>query len=306
MAYDFPRRTFEPDASDLDAKACKTTTTPEQAAEALRQFVAQSRRQFETDPAWVAARADAQAMGLKPEKVREFKRRHRLPLDQRLSPDACALLLQEIEADQRTAKGKQLARAHALELIAQRATPEAAAAVAAVLPCGAAGPWVSGYEAEAYLLNRVQALTGKRYATAGAACRKAAALAPAAASAAEALKAGRFDRFRRDLFWGVILRLDQLQGPPPADWEAFYSWCQLRAYEGHHTGPSLGDLLAGRVSSGDARGLLQLPKSGPLDPAAIRSAYRAHARHHHPDAGGDRHRFERLSEARDRLLLEVA
>lgn len=266
MAYDFPRRTFEPDANDLDAKACKTTAG----------------------------------------RVANFKRRHGLPRDQRLSPDARALLALEIEADQRTTKGEQLARAHALELIAQRATPEAAAALAAVLPGMGWGPYVALSEAEAYLLNRVQVLTGKRYATSGAACRKAAALAPAAASAAEALKAGRFDRFRRDLFWGAILRLDQLEGPPPADWEAFYSWCQLRAYEGHHTGPSLGDLLAGRISSGDARGLLQLPESGPLDPGAIRSAYRAHARHHHPDAGGDRHRFERLSEARDRLLLEVA
>ena len=282
-----------------------TTTTPEQAAESMRQFVTEHRRQFDTDPAWIAARADAQALGLKPAKVWEFKRRQRLPLDQRLSPDARALLALELETAERVAKGEQLERAQALALIAERATPEAAAAIAAVLPRGW-GPYVALSEAEAYMLNRVEALTGKRYATAGAACRKAAALAPAAALAAEALKAGRFDRFRRDLFWGVVLRLDQLEGPPPADAEAFYSWCQLQAYKGHHTGPSLGDLLAGRISSGDARGLLQLPESGPLDPAAIRSAYRAQARHHHPDAGGDRHRFERVSAARDRLLLEVA
>lgn len=282
-----------------------TTTTPEQAAESMRQFVTEHRRQFDTDSAWTAARADAQALGLKPAKVWEFKRRQRLPLDQRLSPDARALLALELETAERLAKGEQLERAQTIALIAERATPEAAAAIAAVLPRGW-GPYVARSEAEAYLLNRVEALTGKRYATAGAACRKAAALAPAAALAAEAFKASRFDRFRRDLFWGVVLRLDQLEGPPPADADAFYRWCQLQAYKGHHSGPSLGDLLAGRISSGDARGLLQLPESGPLDPAAIRSAYRAQARHHHPDAGGDRHRFERVSAARDRLLLEVS
>ena len=264
MAFDPPRRpTLEPDANDLDAKACKTTAG----------------------------------------RVASFKRRHGLARGDRLSAAACALLLQELEADRVYRKGEQLAQAQALALIAERATPEAAAAVAAVLPCGAAGPWVSGYEAEAYLLNRVQALTGKRYATAGAACLKAAALAHAAALAAEAFKASRLDRFRRDLFWGVILRLDQLQGPPPADPEAFYRWCQLEAYKGHHTAPSLGDLLAGRMQEAAARALLDLPATGPLDPGAIRSAYRAQARTAHPDAGGDRYRFEQLAAARDRLLL---
>ena len=120
---------------------------------------------------------------------------------------------------------------------------------------------------------------------------------------AEAFKASRLDRFRRDLFWGVILRLDQLQGPPPADAEAFYRWCQLEAYKGHHTAPSLGDLLAGRMQEAAARAGLDLPATGPLDPGAIRSAYRAQARTAHPDAGGDRYRFEQLAAARDRLLL---
>jgi hypothetical protein len=260
MACDFPRRTFEPDANDLDAKACGTTAG----------------------------------------RVANFKSRHGLARGDRLSAAACALLQQELEADQRAAMGEQLALAHALELIAQRATPEAAAAIAAELPGRGWGPYVALSEAEAYLLNRVQALTGKRYATAGAACRKAAAMAPAAAPAAEAFKG---DRWRRCLFWGVVLRLDQLEGPPPADAEAFYNWCQLQAYKGHHTGPSLGDLLAGRMQEAAARALLELPATGPLDPGAIRTAYRAQARHHHPDVGGDRHRFEQLAAARDRLML---
>jgi hypothetical protein len=204
----------------------------------------------------------------------------------------------------------------ALQLIAQRATPEAAQAVAAVvpypgiefLPDGGA-VCVTSLMVERYLLNRVEALTGKAYSTAGAAWQRAAKLAPAAAPAAAELRnrsawgsdSARLNACRDQLilFWGVILRLDQLEGPPPADPVAFYSWCQLAAYA-HHPDPT------GRMRSTDARALLQLPETGPLDPAAIRSAYRSHARQHHPDSGGDRQRFERLTAARDRLLLEVA
>jgi hypothetical protein len=168
------------------------TATPEQAAEAYRQFVTEQRRQFETDPAWIADRADARALRLKPEAVCGFKRRHGLPRDQRLSPDARALLALELETAERVAKGEQLERARALALIAERATSETAAAIAAVLPQGP-------YMAPDYLLNRVEALTGKRYSAAAGAYPRAAALAPAAAPAAEAFKV---DRRRRCLSWG--------------------------------------------------------------------------------------------------------
>ena len=298
-----------------------STTTPELAAEAMRQFVTEQRRRFETDPAWIAARADAQALGLKPGKVWEFKRRHRLPHDQRLSTDARQLLELEQETAQRVARGEQLERAQAIALIAQRATPETASAVAEMIPPAAHidGMWIAGCDShvDAYLLNRVKALTGKRYVAPAAACKWAATLAPAAAalqwtvdlqrSSRKSSQRAAADRRRLRWFWGVILRLDQLEGPPPNhSYSAFYAWCQLEAYYTHGgTARSLGDLLTGRIGSADARGLLNLPATGPLDPAAIRAAYRAEARHHHPDIGGDRHRFERLSEARDRLLLEV-
>jgi hypothetical protein len=247
-----PRRTFKPAASNLDAKACGTTPT----------------------------------------KVADFKRRHDLPRDDRLSEASRALLLQELEADRVARKGEQLARDQSLALIAERATPEAIAAIAAVLPQG-------HYQAPDYLLNRVEALTGKRFSGTAGAYPKATALAPAAAPAAKAFKG---DRWRRCLFWGVILRLDQLEGPPPADPEAFYSWCQLQAYEGHQTPNGLSDLMAGRMSDPMARVVLDLPATGPLDPGAIRAAYRAQARTAHPDTGGNRHRFEQLAAARDRLL----
>ncbi|MEB3353409.1 MAG: hypothetical protein VKM34_04135 [Cyanobacteriota bacterium] len=283
-----------------------TATDTEAARNALREFIAVERRRFDTDPEWIACRADARAVGLRPGAVYSFKQRHGLPRDQRLSPDARALLALELETAQRVAKGHQLERAQALALIAQRATPEAAADVAALVPCSAqfsrAGIWCWQSRVEAYLLNRVEALTGKAYATAGSAWQRAAALAPTAAPAAAEL-----ERFRRILFWGVVLRLDQLEGPPPAEPAAFYRWSQLEAYSGHDRPiPSLGDVLAGRMGEEQARQLLALPVSGPLSPDAIRSAYRAQARQHHPDAGGDRQRFEQLSTARDRLLLGVA
>jgi hypothetical protein len=261
------------------------------------------RREF-TDPAWLQDQAEARGYQLTVGQLRNFKRRHQLPLGQRLSPDARQLLELEQETAKRAKHGEQLERAQALALIAQGATPETAAAVAAVLPSkedlwkhrqqiGTA--WI--LQAETYLLKRVEALTGKAYNNVSAACKRAAKLAPTAAAAAPT------DRFRLLLFWGVILRLDQLEGPPPADPLAFYSWSQLDAYNAHaNNARSLDDLLADRMDGCTARYLLQLPETGPLERTAIRNAYRTKARQHHPDAGGDRRHFEQLCAARDRLL----
>lgn len=273
--------------------------------------------QAELTAQWEQCKADARRHGLTARQVESFRCRQRLGFDAPLSADAAALLRQELETTQRCKHGEQLEQAQALALLAQRATPEAAAAIAAVVPFPAqfsmAGTWVWGGQIEAYLLNRLEALTGKRYATPAAAIKRAAALAPAAAAAAAGLEStGRrsttrttAERLRLCLFWGAILRLDQLEGPPPADPAAFYRWCQLEAYASHGSTPTtfLGDLLAGRMGETQARALLQLPPTGPLAAAGIRSAYRTLAREHHPDAGGDRLRFERLSAARDRLLL---
>lgn len=288
------------------------------AESAPREVLSLPRRTF-TDPNWLQDQADARAYRISVGQLRAFKRRHRLPPDQRLSPDARDLLALELETAERVAKGEQLERTQAQALLAERVTPELAAAVAAVVPFPAqlalAGvPILLGRPIQAYLLKRVEALTGTRYALPGAACKRAAVLVPAAAPAAATLESpGRrstvrttAERLRLCLFWGVILRLDQLDGPPPSDPAAFYAWSQLEAYRGHHPmGRDLSDLLAGRIGSGDARRLLLLPESGPLNPAAIRAAYRAQARHHHPDVGGERQRFEQLGQARDRLLLEV-
>ncbi len=276
-----------------------------------------SRRSFENDPDFL----DAKVCRTTPGEVYDFKRRHKLPKDQRLTDAAKALLAEELEDARREAKGRQIWQAEALALLAERATPEAVAAIAHNLPGRCLdfdrnGDLVSvdSRHLEPFLLNRVSALTGKEYATAGAAWQRAAKLVPAAADVANDLKADpMMDRWEiRDrlmLFWGVVLRLEQLEGPPPADPSDFYRWCQLDAYAKHARGGNpmgrLADLFAGRMSPDEARVVLDLPISGPLAPGAIRSAYRSMAREHHPDAGGDRSKFERLSQARDRLLLEV-
>jgi hypothetical protein len=207
----------------------------------------------------------------------------------------------------------------ALQQIAHCPTPEAAQALAAVVPFPAqficVGVRVCTAQIEDYLFDRVEALTGTRYSTTASACIRAAKLAPAASSAAAELQITgggshiriNAERLRLSLFWGVILRLDQLEGPPPADPGAFYSWCQLEAYRAQELPPPfIADVLAGRMGSDAARALLQLPATGPLDPAAIRSTYRSLVRQHHPDSGGDRERFEQLTAARDQLLLEIA
>ena len=119
---------------------------------------------------------------------------------------------------------------------------------------------------------------------------------------------------RRAWFWGVILRLADLDGTPPADPAAFVQWTQLEVYQQHQQRRSdqqftdlLGVLQGRQINSADARQVLGLPEMGTeLTRKAINDAYKALAREHHPDAeGGDADRFQRLVAARERLLLEV-
>ncbi len=55
-----------------------SATTEQAARDPILTF---PRRSFDTDPQWIAARADARALGLKPEAVYAFKRRHQPGLD---------------------------------------------------------------------------------------------------------------------------------------------------------------------------------------------------------------------------------
>jgi hypothetical protein len=259
------------------------------------------RREF-TDPNYLQELAEAKALKVTYNWLAAFKRRHDLPQGQTLNDNARDLLAQELETEQRVLKGERLKRDRALQQIAQMATLEVAQSIVAALP----SYWseerirhISTETCERYLLHRVEDLTGKEYTICSAACKRAAKLAPDAAPAAPA------DPFSRALFWGVILRLDELKGAPPNDLVEFCTWSQLDAFKDHwKPSRTFDDVLAGRMGPDVARRLLELPETGPLAEAAIRSAYRTHARAHHPDIGGDRRRFEQLSEARDRLLMD--
>ena len=117
---------------------------------------------------------------------------------------------------------------------------------------------------------------------------------------------------RRALFWGVVLRLDQLSiGSLPTTGGPFLEWCGLETYAKHSRRLSddrfsLGDLLAGRMPVKEARSVLDLPEGVELTKKAINDAYKSLARVHHPDAGGDASKFTRITEAKDRLMLQVA
>lgn len=268
------------------------------------------RRTFD-NPDHDLARREDRRLKLRQGTVWSFKRDHKLPRDKPLSPAAEALLLQQLETAHRVEKGEAIKRAEALQAL-ERITPEQAAAVAAAVPTCVrlmdAGAFVSLFTAERYLLDRVEQLTGKRYSSSGRALKRCQALVPAAAAAEPPIEHGYLAprRLGQAIYWGVILRLDHLQGPPPPDPAAFYQWSLLAAYDGHEP-PSrrLSDALSGRLGEDQARTMLGLPVSGPLAPGAVRSAYRQLAAKHHPDAGGDPARFDQLTQARDRLL-EVA
>ena len=55
-----------------------------------------------------------------------------------------------------------------------------------------------------------------------------------------------------------------------------------------------------------AREILGLPNATDLTAKAIGEAYKSLARKHHPDAGGDADQFQRITEAKERLMLTVA
>jgi hypothetical protein len=119
---------------------------------------------------------------------------------------------------------------------------------------------------------------------------------------------------RRALFWGVILRLDQLKGDPPTTGGPFLEWCELNTYSAYSKRKDnsrwadIGGILKQeKWTTEGARIALGLPKHGTdLTAKAINDAFKSLARIHHPDAGGDASKFQRITEAKDRLMLEVA
>ena len=118
---------------------------------------------------------------------------------------------------------------------------------------------------------------------------------------------------RRALFWGVIMRLDQLDGSSPTTGGPFAEWCGLNTYADHQERKKAsrwddigGILREEQWTTEGARIALGLPKHGTdLTTKAINDAFKSLAKIHHPDAGGDPAKFQRITEAKDRLMLSV-
>jgi hypothetical protein len=116
---------------------------------------------------------------------------------------------------------------------------------------------------------------------------------------------------RRCVFWGVAVRLAQLEGEPPQDTDDFLAWCGLTVHQREHERRSnqwwtdFTRSLAGTPSTCLDRSLLDLPAEGSLTTQAIKSAYRAAAKKAHPDLGGSAKQMTQINEAKARLILEV-
>ena len=267
------------------------------------------------DAKWEIHQADARAIGIKGvtgDTVRSFKAAHKLPQAQPLSPEALQLFRDEREAQARAQAGH--ARRVEQRITAVRTMLQEQPGLVQVLldHCGSVeDPQLTVKAATEYLLRALPTVGIKPY-------RK---LVPGLWKALrEVIPAAGYDReledrpLHRAWFWGVILRLADLDGTPPADPAAFVQWTQLEVYQQHQQRRSdqeftdaMGVLQGRKISSADARQVLGLPEMGTeLTRKAINDAYKALAREHHPDAeGGDADRFQRLVAARERLLLEV-
>lgn len=116
----------------------------------------------------------------------------------------------------------------------------------------------------------------------------------------------------RCLFWGTVIRLATSEGEPPTLPSEFLEWSGYAVHQSHaerKTNQRWDDfarMMRGKPSGLDDRQTLNLPADAVLTRKGINDAYKALAKQHHPDAGGEAARFQRITEARDRLLLEVA
>ena len=114
------------------------------------------------------------------------------------------------------------------------------------------------------------------------------------------------------LFWAVVLRLPELNTEEmPTTSDRFLDWCSYNLFVEHramafaNAYQNFADLIDGRMTEEMARKALQLPEGVELTKKAIQDAYKTLAKQHHPDAGGDAGTFQRITEAKDRLLLTV-
>ncbi len=271
--------------------------------QAMSRFAEQGRER------WEKITAEAKRIGITAKQLERLLPQLKLSVSNLpLSPEAVQAIHQMLERGQRTAGARERVYAERLALINQ-ATPNLFADLAD--HCGSV-ELSDGKVAIDYLLRRLPDLGLKPYRKLCAGLWQQLEQVVQWAD----LKSEHLSSVpaRRALFWGVVLRLDHLGTDVPTDSARFLEWCRFTVHQEHASRArqqSSDDLDRrlfdfGAMSDAQAREVLGLPAQGTeLTRTAINDAYKAHARQHHPDAGGDAARFQRITKARDRLLLAV-
>ena len=267
----------------------------------------------EDSPQWEIAKADAKVIGCKPARVQQFKSQHKLSHDQPLSVDAQQLLREELEQAHRAATGKANALQQRLQRLQERATVQRLAQIANVIT--SLPDNVTSGIARTFLLEGLEIVGIKKRSK----------LVKGLWADLERLipSGSQIDNYRgnfpseantvwRCLFWGTAIRLATLDGEPPQDIAAFLDWCGYSVHQSEQERKTnqwwseFARTMTGKPSTTSDRQMLDLPEQGELTAAAVKSAFKTLARKHHPDAGGDAQQFQRIAEAKDRLMLEVA
>ena len=276
--------------------------------ESLNEFLAKINA--EGRERWAQITAEAKRIGITPKKLERLLphlglSRSSFPL----SPEAVAAIHQHIETAERVTDGQARHRQQQLETIADRLKASPGLAQQILDHCGLTDLTADPKAVTQYLLAELERFGIKPY-------RK---LCSGLWIALRDLVpgAGLLDitlhdaPVRRAWFWGVILRLPQLQGDAPARGDQFIEWSQVLVHHEHQqrkgdqsVADMLGFLTGQAMTDALARQILNLPEQGTeLTRKAISDAYKLLARDCHPDAGGDAVQFQRITEARKRLLF---
>lgn len=258
---------------------------------------------IDRDPNWDQHVADAKAIGIKRitgDDIREFKGRHGLPKDQPLSPEAQELFREERAAATRAATGRAIDIQQRRQRLQERATTERLEAIASTIN-GNEGEWITWQESDLFNLERERTMEYlvRALGQVGIEPRRP---SPKLWQELYELIPAADQNNKSYVFWGVAMRLGDLKGEPPADIAELLKWAGY-PLSGPADNPlsNLAAMMSGCMTPMEALGILGLPSAG-ITRQGIRAAYKAKARKHHPDAGGDPDRFRRMTEARDSLL----
>ena len=261
---------------------------------------------------WDIAKADANVIGCKAERVQRFKAQHKLDASRPLSVDAQQLLRDELERDQRSANGEVKALLQRLQRLKERATPNRLQLIANAIT--SLPITVTVDVAKVFLLEALEDVGIKR---------RSKLVKGVWADLERLLPYGtEFDfdvhplaevnTCTRCLFWGTAIRLATLDGEPPQDIAKFLDWCGYAVHQSEQERKTnqwwsdFGRTMTGKPSTTSDRNVLDLPTEGELTAQAIKSAYKAAAKKAHPDLGGTAELMTRINEAKKRLMLEVA